>query len=80
MSGGIYHNLFYVGDFYYPVEPDHIQQIKDQAQASPEAFLRLITEKLGYNAYLKKAIEKVIEKATDTQALAKTLQAELQSL
>ena len=80
VEGGHYQILFYVGDFFVPVEETLIQELKTHIHRPPEEFLKLIVEKLGYNRYLKNAIQEVLNLANEPSALAKTLLTELQSL
>ena len=80
IPGGTYQVLFYVGDFFVPVEEDLIQELKKQANHSPQEFLKLIIDKLGFTTYLKSAIQEVLNKSNDSAAQAKTLMTELQAL
>jgi len=78
--GGHYKILFYVGDFFIPVEETLVQELKSHTSRPPEEFLGLIVEKLGHNSYLKSAIQEVLSQANDPSDLAKTLLREFQSL
>ena len=78
--GGFYRILFYVEDFYYPVEEDVFKELKGHVNDPPDQFLRWITERLGHNTYLRDSIEQAIARATDPGTLAKTLKAELEAI
>ena len=80
IPGGRYTVLFYVGDFFVPVEEELLKEIKKRSNTSNEEFLKLIAEKLGSNTYLKDAIQEVIKQSGDPADLAKTLQRELEAL
>lgn len=80
IPGGYYETLFYVGDFFIPVEEALVKELKGHAHLPPEEFLRMIVEKLGYNTYLKSAIQEVLTQANNPSDLAKALQSEIQSL
>jgi hypothetical protein len=78
--GGTYQILFYIGNFFVPVEEALIRELKKQAGHPPQDFLKLVIDKLGYNTYLKSTIEEVINQSNDPIAQAKTLLTELQAL
>lgn len=80
VTGGIYHLLFHVDGFFYPVEEAHVQELKAHLQSPPEAFFNALTAKLGYSKYLKGAIENAVAACDDAGALAKSLKEQLQSL
>ncbi|MCI0527733.1 MAG: hypothetical protein L0Y56_09860 [Nitrospira sp.] len=80
IQGGNYQILFYIGEFYIPVEEDLIKDLKKQANGSPKAFLNILQEKLGCNSYLKSTIQEVLSSSKDPVAQAKSLMAEVQSL
>jgi hypothetical protein len=80
IPGGTYRILFYIGEFFVPVEEDLIKELKKHTHGSPEEFLRVIVEKLGYNTYLKSAIQEVLNHSNDPASQAKTLITELQNL
>ena len=75
-----YRIRFYVGEFYIPVEEGLLKDLKKQANGSPEEFLKIIKAKLGYNIYLKNAIEEVLNGSPAPATQAKTLMTEIQSL
>ncbi|MGH7273689.1 MAG: hypothetical protein ACREIQ_04445, partial [Nitrospiria bacterium] len=62
------------------VEETLFQELKSHAYRPPEEFLGLIVEKLGFNSYLKSAIQEVLKQANDPSDMAKTLLIEIQSL
>lgn len=78
--GGTYQILFYVGNFFVPVEEDLIKELKRHTHDTPEDFLKIAIEKLGYNTYLKNAIQEALNEPNDRIAQAKTLMTEVQSL
>lgn len=80
IPGGTYTVLFYIGDFFVPVEEELLKEIKKHSNTSNEEFLKLIVEKLGSNTYLKNAIQEVVKQSDNPAGLAKTLQTELLSL
>jgi hypothetical protein len=80
IQGGAYRVLFYIGEFFVPVDEDLIQDLKKQANGSPKDFLSAIQEKLGYNAYLKSAIQEVLSSSNDPAAQAKSLMTEIRAL
>lgn len=80
MQGGAYRVLFYIGEFFVPVDEDLIQDLKKQANGSPQEFMNVIQEKLGYNTYLKSAIQDILSSSNDPAAQAKSLIAEIRSL
>lgn len=80
IQGGTYRVLFYIGEFFVPVDEDLIKDLKKQANGSPKEFLNTIQEKLGYNTYLKSTIQDVLSSSTDPAAQAKALMAEIQAL
>ena len=80
VPGGAYQILFYVGDFYVPVEENLVKELKKQTQNNPEEFLKFATEKLGYTAYLKTAIQEVLNTSNDHRGQAKTLMNEILDL
>jgi hypothetical protein len=80
VPGGPYRIRFYAGEFYVPVEEGLIKELKKQANGSPEEFLKIIKAKLGYNIYLKNAIEEILNGSPAPATQAKTLMTEIQSL
>ena len=80
VEGGLYQFLFYVGDFFVPVEETLVQELKTHIHRPPEEFLKLIVEKLGYSSYLRNALQEVLNEANNPFDLAKTLVTDLQSL
>jgi hypothetical protein len=80
IPSGTYRILFYIGEFFVPVEEDLIKELKKHTNSSSEEFIKVILEKLGYNTYLKSAIQEVLNQSNDPTAQAKTLLAEIQAL
>ncbi len=80
IPGGTYRVLFYIGEFFVPVDEDLIKDLKKQANGSPKEFLKSIQEKLGYNTYLKNTIQEILSSSNDPNAQAKSLMAEVRSL
>ena len=80
VEGGLYQFQFYVGDFFVPIEETILQELKTHIHRPPEEFLKVIMDKLGYNSYLRNAIQEVLNNVNDPSDLAKTLLTELQSL
>jgi hypothetical protein len=80
IQGGAYRVLFYIGEFFVPVDEDLIKNLKKQANGSPKEFLKSIQEKLGYNVYLKNSIQEILNSSNDPHAQAKSLMSEIQSI
>ncbi len=80
IQGGTYRILFYIGEFFVPVDEDLIKDLKKQANGSPQEFIKVIQEKLGYNIYLKNTIQEILSSSNDPDAQVKSLIAEVRSL
>lgn len=80
ISSGIYPVLFYINGYYYPVESETFQVLKNNASCPADEFFKQILDLLGHTAYLKEAMEDAIHHAGDPEALARSLQSEIQSL
>lgn len=77
LQRGTYAASLHAGGYSIPVTEEVLQQLKGMASSAPELFLKSVTERLGFNRYLKELIEEAIRNAGDPGALGRALQEEV---
>ena len=75
-----YNIIFHIGSTYVPVSDDTIAELKTQTLLSPDRFLDLLIQKIGYSSYLKEQIRNELKKAGDPVTQITVLQGAIRDL
>ena len=61
-TGRYYNVILHVGSTYVPVSDETVAELKTQTLLSPDRFLDLLIQKIGYSSYLKEQIRNELKK------------------
>ena len=78
--GRYYNVILHVGSTYVPVSDETVTELKTQTLLSPDRFLELLVEKIGYSSYLKEQIRNELKKAGDPVTQVTVLQGAIRDL
>ena len=73
-EGNYYKLILHIGQLYVPVSDDIIDVLKQHQTETPDRFLSIFLEKVGYSTYLKEIIQKELTQSGDIPAQVSTLQ------
>ncbi len=79
-AGGAYPALFYIGQFYIPLQGDTLGEIKGRSGSPGPEFLAYLRDRLCANPYLRRMMDQALQEAGDREALARRLVTELRDL
>ena len=79
-TGRYYNVILHIGSTYVPVSDDTIAELKTQTLLSPDRFLDLLIQKIGYSSYLKEQIRNELKKAGDPVTQITVLQGAIREL
>jgi hypothetical protein len=79
-TGRYYNVILHVGSTYVPVSDETVTELKTQTLLSPDRFLELLIQKIGYSPYLKDQIRNELKKAGDPVTQITVLQGALREL
>ena len=79
-TGRYYNVILHVGSTYVPVSDETIAELKTQTLLSPDRFLELLIQKIGYSSYLKEQIRNELKKAGDPVTQVTVLQGAIREL
>jgi hypothetical protein len=79
-TGRYYNVILHVGSTYVPVSDETVTELKAQTLLSPDRFLELLVEKIGYSSYLKEQIRNELKKAGDPVTQVTVLQGAVREL
>ena len=71
---GYYKVILHIGSCYVPVSDEIVDDLKKQITLSPDRFLDVFIEKVGYSSYLKDQIKQELTNGGDPATQAATLQ------
>lgn len=71
---GYYRIILHIGSCYVPVSDEIVEDLKKQVTLSPDQFLDVFIEKVGYSSYLKDQIRQELTNGGDAATQASTLQ------
>jgi len=75
-----YKLVLHIGQSFVPVSDDIIETLKQHAADTPDRFLSIFLDKLGYSTYLKEMIQAELTQGGDTTGQVSTLQQFLKEL
>jgi SOS response regulatory protein OraA/RecX len=75
-----YNVVLHIGSTYVPVTDDAIAELKQQALLSPDRFLELLIQKVGYSSYLQDQIRAELKRAGDPITQITVLQGAVRDL
>ena len=78
--GQYYKIVLHIGSSYVPVSDETFEELKAQSLLSPERFLDLLVEKVGYSSYLRDQIRSELKRAGDPVTQITVLQGSLRDL
>ena len=79
-TGRYYNVILHIGSMYVAVSDETVAELKMQTLLSPDRFLELLIQKIGYSSYLKEQIRNELKKAGDPVTQITVLQGALREL
>ena len=79
-EGNYYRLILHVGQCYVPVSDDIAEALKQHTGLSPDRFLSIFLDKVGYSKYLKEQIQTEITNGGDTASQVGRIQKFLKDL
>ncbi|WP_447978605.1 hypothetical protein [Candidatus Nitrospira bockiana] len=79
-TGRYYNVILHIGSSYVPVSDETIEELKAQTLLSPDRFLELLLQKVGYSSYLKEQIRAELKKSGDPVTQITVLQGAIRDL
>ncbi|MCP9455902.1 MAG: hypothetical protein NNA18_07330 [Nitrospira sp.] len=79
-KGRHYNVVFHVGSTYVPVSDETVEELKRESLLSPERFLNLLIDRIGYSSYLKDQIRTELTNAGDLVTQITVLQGAIRDL
>ena len=79
-TGRYYNVIFHIGSTYVPVSDETVEELQTQTLLSPDRFLELLIQKIGYSSYLKDQIRNELKKSGDPVTQVTVLQGALRDL
>lgn len=73
-DGNYYKLILHIGDTYVPVSDEIIESLKAHVNDTPDRFLSIFLDKLGYSSYLRDQIQKTLTEGGDTASQLTALQ------
>jgi SOS response regulatory protein OraA/RecX len=75
-----YNIVLHIGSTYVPVSDETVAELKEQTLLSPERFLELLVQKVGYSSYLQDQIRAELRRAGDPITQVTVLQGAIRDL
>ncbi len=79
-EGNYYKLILHIGQAFVPVSDDIIETLKQHTTDTPEGFLSIFLDQVGYSTYLKEMIQAELNKESDTASQISNLQQFLKGL
>jgi hypothetical protein len=79
-KGRYYNVVFHIGSTYIPVSDETVEELKNQSLLSPERFLDLLVDRIGYSSYLKGQIRTELKSSGDPVTQITVLQGAIREL
>lgn len=79
-EGNYYKLILHVGPSYVPISDDIIEVLRQGTALTPDRFLSLLLDNVGYSTYLKNQIQTELTNGGDTATQLATLQKFLKEL
>ena len=79
-EGDYYKLILHIGQSFIPVSDDIIEILKQHAADSPDRFLPIFLDQVGYSTYLKEMIQAGLNEGGDSVSQISTLQNFLKGL
>ena len=73
-DGNYYKLILHIGQSYVPISDDIIKILKGHLAETPERFLSIFLDQVGYSTYLKEIIQAELSRGGDTASQIKNLQ------
>lgn len=79
-EGNYYKLILHIGQSFVPVTDDIIETLKQHTADTPDRFLSIFLDQLGYSTYLREMIQAELTQGGDTTGQVSTLQHFLKNL
>jgi hypothetical protein len=79
-TGRYYNVILHIGTTYVPVSDETIEELKTHTLLSPDRFLDVLIQKVGYSSYLKEQIRNELKKSGDPITQVTVLQGAIRDL
>lgn len=79
-EGNYYKLILHIGYSYVPVSDDIVESLKEHTGDTPDRFLSIFLDQVGYSTYLREMIQSELSKSGDSAAQVTSLQQFLKEL
>ena len=73
-EGNYYKLILHIGQAFVPVSDDIVENLRLHTADTPERFLSVLLDQVGYSAYLKEMIQAELNEAGDSAVQVTSLQ------